>query len=390
MINTASYKLTDELKKEYYSSFNSENDSKKFKFLRKLLCFVENDSSSYNALILFENPLKNKENKNFINELNNKCREFLDLKKNSENKHIRGSAFCYIGVGYEYGLFEYFLDYESAFNNYLISSRISHDLGTYKLAQCYEQGKGTEQDPDKALYFYRCAAKLGLVDALHVYGTILVKGNLGNGEDQKTGLHYVSLAAVKASKLYPFPLYDIARWYETKQTNLDLPVDEKYSFEVYMKGAMLDDPNSSYRIAKCYENGELGKPKCINTAIEWYKKAAENGQADAQMILFGFYSSGVSNCLKRDMLKSYYWAICSSARGNARAAFFLGEYSRSGIKSEPDILLSLWWYTISSTLGSYEATIKMRETRAEIEKRDIGPEIPYMCCGIIIFKYYDD
>lgn len=389
-INNSFFKVTEELQREYHKSFTSEDDSKIFFFLRKLLQFVENDNSAYNVLLLFENPLKDDKNRNFINDLNRNCRDFLESKKMSSDKHTSGSALCYIGVGYEYGFFECPKDYREAFDSYLISSQLNHDLGTYRLAQCFEQGKGTSRDSEKALYFYRCAAKLGLIDALHVYGSILANGYLGTKSDQKTGLHYMSLAAVKASKLYPYPLFDIGKWYETKQESLDITVDEQYSFDVYMKGANLNDPNSQYRIAKCYENGELKRSKSLSTAVAWYKKAAENGQIDAQMMLFGFYSAGVMNSVRKDFGKSYYWALRAGIKGNARAVFFLGEYARSGTGIKQDILLALWWYTVSASMGSYEAKIKMRETKAEIERRDIGPEIPYMCCGIVVYKYYDD
>ncbi|KAM0680043.1 hypothetical protein GINT2_001731 [Glugoides intestinalis] len=389
-MNSSFFKVTEDLKDAYYKCFESKSDKKVFQFLKKYLQFVENDSSSFNVLMLFENPLHKSERRSFMKELNGNCRRFLEEKQRSKNNATIGEALCYVGVGYEYGLFGYKRDCYAAFEAYVTSSRLSNGLGTYKLAQCFEKGKGTSQDIGKALYFYRCAAKLGLVDALHVYGAILANGYLRCSIDHKTGLHYLSLAAVKASNVYPYPLFDIGKWYETKQETLDTFYDEEYSFKVYMKGANLNDPNSQYRIARCFENGELKQTRSIATAVQWYKRAADNGQTDAQMMLFGLYSSGINGVLNKDSGKSYYWALCTGIRGNARAVFFLGEYSRNGIGIESDILLALWWYTISASMGSYEAKVKMRETRAEIEKRDIGPEIPYKCCGIVFYCGEDE
>lgn len=375
-MNERYYQITEQLKTDYHKSFNSGDDQLIFNFLRKYMQFIEDDSSSYNILILFENPSYNEENRYFLRDLNRNCRNFLESKEKSDDKETIGLVFCYIGFGYEYGLFEYYRDYEAAYEKYLISTQLNNDLGTYRLAECYEQGKGTSRDIDRAFYFYRCAAKLGIVDALHVYGSMV------KTKDQKTGLHYLSCAAIKADKIYPHPLYDIGKWYETKQETLDVSMDEEYSFDVYMKGAKLGDPNCQYRVAKCYENGELKRSRNMKKAVHWYKLAAENGHVDAQMILFGLYSTGIPNVLERDLSKSYYWALRAGIKCNPRASLYLGAYSREGLGVEKDLLLSLWWYMISATMGSYEAKIKYEETRREVERRDLGPEIPYKCCFI--------
>jgi len=380
MINNAFFELTDDLKGDYVAAFASGSDKAVFKFLRKLLGFIESDSSSFNVLILLENPLKNEEKLHFMQNLHRTCRTFLEEKKRSRDRGTSGAAMCYLGVGHEYGLFGLGQDSEEAFECYLVASRLRHGLGTYKLGQCFEQGKWVEEDARNALHLYKCAAKLGLVEAQHVYGSILMYGSLGAEVDEKMGLHYVSRAALAATSVYPYPLFDMGKWYERKRTTLDSITDEKYSFELYKRGAGLNDPNCQYRIAKCYENGELQKGKSVESAVVWYKRAARYGQVDAQMMLFGFYSSGVAGALDKDFGSSYFWAMRAGMKGNARAVFFLGEYARSGTGVQQDILLGLWWYMISASMGSYEAKIKVRETKAEIERRDIGPDIAYRCC----------
>lgn len=390
-MNHSYFKISDELKMEFHKAFTQDDDEKIFLFFRKLLQYIENDDSPYSVLLCFENPLKDEENAAFMKDFGRICSNFLEerVKNRSDQskRHTTGTAMCYLGVAYEYALFGYPLDYESAYEHYLIASQLNNQLGTYKLAQCYEMGKGTDRDTDQALYFYRCAAKLGLTDALHTYGSILSNGYLGAEVDEKTGLHYLSLAAIKADKIYPYPLFDIGKWYETKNGALDVPVDEKYSFGVYLKGANLNDPNCQYRVAKCLENGELKKRKNLSKAIGWYKRAAESGQIDAQLKLFGYYSSGIGKCLKRDLGLSYFWALRAGTKGCARAMFYLGEFSMSGSGIRKDILLALWWYTISSSMGSREGAIKMKQTRDEVRKRDAGPQISPKCCGIFYCKY---
>lgn len=388
-MNRAFFELSEDLKQLYNSAFHSQNDSEIFLFFRKLLAFLESDSSSYNTLFLFENPLKNQTKREFMQNVHGKCWKFLNEKKNNPDKAISGAAMCYIGMGHDYGMFELEGDVEKAVEAYIMSSQLGDGLGTYRLGQCFELGRGVERDYDRALHLYRCAAKQGNVEALHIYGTVLTYGCLGMEEDERMGLHYMTQAALKASSIYPYPLYDIGRWYEIKRETLDTITDERYSFEMYKRGGALADPNSQYRIAKAYENGELQKEKSVNSAVVWYKRAAENGQIDAQLMLFGFYASGTAG-VEKDFSRSYYWALRAGTRGNARAVFFLGEYAMSGLGVQRDVLLGLWWYTISASMGSYEARIKMKETRAEIEKRDFGPDIVIKCCGIVFCRYYRD
>lgn len=386
-MNAIYFDLTEDLQKEFTESFdqNNNDDACKFNFLRKFLVFVENDVSSFNHLILLGNPIKNKQYFRFMYEFNEKCKEFLVIMTkepdNIERKHEIGSAFCYIGAAYEYGLFGYSQDFYQAFESYLLSSRLNNAFGTYKLAQCFEKGKGTERDPEKALYFYRCAAKLGLTDALHTYGMLLAKGGLGAEIDEKTGLHFLSLASIQSNKIYPYAQFDIGRWYEIAQETSDVVVDEEYAFNIYLKGAKLNDPNCQFRIATCYERGELGNSKDLEKAAFWYHRAAEGGHIEAQVMLAEFYRTGLETKIKRDLKKAYFWSLQAGTRGCPRSLTYLGDYARIGSGIKPDILLSMWWFMISAEMGSTEGAVKYEETKAEVERIDVGPQIPNNCCG---------
>lgn len=384
--------ISNELKTEFHIVFEKGNEEDIFLFLRKFLKFVENDDSPFNISLIFSNPLKDEENDYFMKCFTRTCNNFLESKASQKNdrerKKTTGSAMCFIGVGHEYGLFGYELDYELAHDYYEISAQLNNRLGTYKLAQCYEMGKGTQKDLERALYFYRCAAKLGLTDALHTYGSILANGYMGSEIDEKTGLHYLSLAAIKANRIYPYPLFDIGRWYEKKREDQDNAAEEEYSFQVYLKGAQLGDPNCQFRIAKCLNEGELGQKRNLGRSIEWYKKAAQSGQIDAQLKLFDYYFSGISGILRRDPAVSYFWALRAGTKGCPRAVFYLGEFAMNGSGIKQDIILALWWYKIAMTMGSREGKIKYHETLEEVMRRDTGPQIPSNCCRILLCRYF--
>lgn len=78
---------------------------------------------------------------------------------------------------------------------------------------------------------------------------------------------------------------------------------------------MLQDPNCQYRIAKCLENGELGKQQNAVGSVKWYTMAAQLGQVDSQLKLFGYYSFGIPGIVQRDLSSSYFWALKAGAKG---------------------------------------------------------------------------
>lgn len=394
-MNITYFKLSDSLKNEFYTVFRNSNEDEIFLFFRKILQYIENDDSPYNNLIIFSNPKKDLENIEFMKAFNRTCRTFLETSAHSKNvankKASVGKATCFIGMAYEYQLFNYPLDYEKSCEYYELATQLNDPLATYKLAQCNEKGRGTTKDVKKALYFYRCAAKLGITDALHTYGSIIMNGFLDAPKDERLGMHYLSLAAIQADLIYPYPLFDIGKKYEKKGDTLDIIADETYAYSIYLKGAILNDPNCQNKIARCYENGELKKHKNLKKAIAWYKKAAEGGQIDSQLKLFAFLSSGIPGIIKKDLKSSYFWALRAGTKGFSRSMFYLGELSLSGSGTEQNIILAYWWYKIAACNGSREGQIKMQLTADEINKRDLGPTLKktfwdVFCCRTSKFR----
>ena len=63
----------------------------------------------------------------------------------------------------------------------------------------------------------------------------------------------------------------------------------------------------------CYANGE-GVPQDFQEAVKWYRKAAEQGHADAQNNLGNRYYKG--DGVMRNLVEAYKWFSLASAQGN--------------------------------------------------------------------------
>lgn len=81
----------------------------------------------------------------------------------------------------------------------------------------------------------------------------------------------------------------------------------------YRRAAIQGDPEGEYRLGLCYAHG-LGVPKNDVLAATWFFKAAQNGNAGAQHELGNCYrlAEGVGS----DLPKAYLWYNLAAASGN--------------------------------------------------------------------------
>jgi hypothetical protein len=89
--------------------------------------------------------------------------------------------------------------------------------------------------------------------------------------------------------------------------------NDETAAEWYRKAALQGDPEGEYRLGLCYDRG-LGVPKNEALAAKWFSKAAQGGNASAQYELGDCYrlAKGVGT----DLPKAYFWCNLAAASGN--------------------------------------------------------------------------
>ncbi|KAM0677074.1 hypothetical protein BDAP_002365 [Binucleata daphniae] len=362
------YKMLGELKSMYNSVFTADYETK-FLLVQKYLRYVESNSESISNVFYGKDPLTIlKEDKMFFKELENWCLQTLGAANGPNNMTLfkdapQVQARAYLGLVYEIGACGLKKSIERAISLYASAAKQNNAFATFRLAQCFESGKGKQLNIEKSITFYRCAAKLGGIEAMHIYGSILIHGELGLRKDISQGLFYLKLAAQAASKHYPFPFYDLARCYENEEDAPEITVDHEYAFQLFEKGAKLGDPNCQYKLAKAYEVGDLSCEINLNMAIQWYTQAAEYEQIDALFELAHFKLIGLEGIIEKNYDDAYYLALRAAAKGHVDAAFLVGECIENGLGIRQDPLHAMWWYTIAKALGNDKATTKINELR---------------------------
>jgi S1-C subfamily serine protease len=114
-----------------------------------------------------------------------------------------------------------------------------------------------------------------------------------------------------------------------------------------------------------YDNGR-GVPKDSAEAVKWYRKAAEQGFAPAQVDLGAMYHNG--DGVLKDSAEAVKWFRKAADQGDSSAQSNLGVMYFNGIGVPKDALEGLAWVNIAAS-ASDEKTIAFRDAA----ERQLGP-----------------
>lgn len=359
---------------EYERAFESESLDMKLEFVYRLLKKIEDNRESLCNIVGVQS--EESSNRQYHNRFEKREFECLILLKNMINDPSCGSipkkeiakAYAFLGMAYEIGALGLNVDYEKAYQNYILALRKGSGMGAFRLAVMFEKGTHEKKNFPKALLYYECAAKMGLPEGAHAYGMILYYTEDDSIHDYQNGFDFIKFAMVRATSDYPYPFFDLARIYEYGNNQIQISADIKYAFKIYINGSSVSCPNCCYRLGRAYEFGELGKSRSWRDAIFWYKKAASLGQVDAQMALSTFYLTGIDRVLDINYEEAYKWTLKAAITGNSGAAYSLGGYIEQGIGIKKDPAHALWWYSISGLYGNRNAKYKIEQISYQISK----------------------
>lgn len=334
---------------EKFLKFETYNSLEKLEFINEIIDKFE--TYNYRMFQINQSPFIEKPeiyNQNII-QMKKAINTFL-LKVIKTETNESSYAKILIGISYEYGFFNLKKDEIMAFGLYESISRLEIEykyksMALFRQAICFEKGIGTRIKKHKAVEYYRLSAKLGDKKALHVYGSILLYGFLNKKSNLKEASFFLKQSTLKADISYPFPFFDLGILHEFNG-------DNKYAFECYKKGADLKCKNCLFKLAKCYEMGEIIE-KDKSLAIFYYKQSKHS---ESYLKLSYYYLSNILKNNNKENIKVYKFALKAALNGNIEALEVLGNLYEKGIGVENSLLHSLWWYEIALSYG-----IKIKE-----------------------------
>ena len=141
------------------------------------------------------------------------------------------------------------------------------------------------------------------------------------------------------------------------------------------KAADQGDADAQYSLASLYDTG-LGVPQDYAAAASWLRKAADQGHATAQYNLGVMYENGRG--VPQDYAAAVSWYRKAANRGNASAQYNLGVMYRRGEGVRQDYVQAYKWI-ILSTSRTTRADLRVENQYARQGRRQHDP--PTNCCG---------
>jgi TPR repeat protein len=280
----------------------------------------------------------------------------------SLGKPAYAEAQFFLAECYGNGLFGLPIDHDKAFSLYVQASKQNHAASTFRAAVCYELGAGPKRDYSRAVQFYRKAAALGDIGAMYKLAMVLLNGAMNTVKNDREGVTWLKRAAGAADENHPEALHELAVVYE-KGTVPSVIVDENYARELYTQAAQLGYAPSQFRLGYCYEYGILTCPVDPRRSIAWYTRAAEQGHAEAELALSGWYLTGSDGILQQSDTEAYLWARKAGEKGSAKAEYAVGYYSEVGIGTQSNIEEAIRWYTKAAAQNNDRAIQRLAEIK---------------------------
>lgn len=126
--------------------------------------------------------------------------------------------------------------------------------------------------------------------------------------------------------------------------------DYKKAFEYYSKAAEMGDRDAQNSLAVMYANGE-GVDKNFVTAFQWYQKSAEQGFRLAQYNLGYNYYKGEDG-LDQDFKKAIYWFLRAGEQELPEAQNYIGIMYKKGEGIMQDYFQAFEWYKKAAEQGN--------------------------------------
>jgi Sel1 repeat len=131
--------------------------------------------------------------------------------------------------------------------------------------------------------------------------------------------------------------------------------DYKEAVKWFRKAAEQGQTDAQYSLGECYYEGN-GIARDDKEAVKWFRKAAEQGQADAQYSLGECYYEG--NGVARDNIEAFKWFRKAAEQGQADAQYYIAECYYYGNVLAKDTEEALKLYRKAAKQGN-EGAIKM-------------------------------
>jgi hypothetical protein len=121
-----------------------------------------------------------------------------------------------------------------------------------------------------------------------------------------------------------------------------------------------DDAQSQYEMGKRCEHGENGELD-FNGAIGWYRKAAQQGHAEAQYALASLLERASNT---QNIIEIVEWFEKAAQQGLAQAQYRMGQACEMGLGVQRSASKAIEWYQQAAAQGNSDAALRALHLQA--------------------------
>ena len=248
---------------------------------------------------------------------------------------------------------------------YKKSAQAKDPYAMYALGKLYRDGTDVEKNPETSFHYFFAASELGHEYAQYAAATALLRG-LGVKRDV---IQAIRLFTESADKGNLYASYQLGELYSAGiEVTKNIGFAEKY-YKTALTGFLLQeeaepDAQLEYRIAGMFLNGKGTDPD-FSSALFWFSKSANNGNAYAQYKLAALFDEGQEIPHDSEIAQKYYVAALTGfllqeeAEPDAQLEYRIAGMYLNGKGTEPDFSSALFWLSKSADNGNAYAQYKL-------------------------------
>jgi len=134
--------------------------------------------------------------------------------------------------------------------------------------------------------------------------------------------------------------------------------DHRSSLQWYTKAAEQGDARACYRVGNAYALG-LGTNRDGAIAMDWWRRAGEKGNLEAQLALAATYYKG--ELVAPNPAEAAKWYLRAAASGDANAQYIVGSLYANGMDLPRDPVQAYVWLSRSAEQYNHERTRMLRD-----------------------------
>ncbi len=251
-----------------------------------------------------------------------------------------------------------------AFRDFEASARAGCHLAWFRLGRDYEQFG----DNQHAKECFERGVRVGVNSCSYRMGMAYLLGQLGVNQDPVMAMDLLKRAADGATMYTPEPAYVYALLLMSEFTapaphtlpQIPLPPNPLLTAKPYLvKAAQLHFPPAQYKLAHAHEFATYPFSYDALLSVEYYSKASQAGEREADMALSKWFLCGAEGAFERD--ESLARVFAERAAGElASAMFAMGYYDEVGVGGPVDLDKARGWYTKAYERGNTDAGERLR------------------------------